>query len=603
MNEQPANQKAESAMQPESALQPRALTRPWVKDGKTILSGVDPVRRAEKIADAAAVRERTLYFCPSPLYGYGLSRLLSRLEKVPSSAVLCVESDSELFRLSKESIEPFFDNKKLHITNICDAASLVSLVSDKWGARAFRRVEVIRLTGGWQLFSQLYDSLYNTLFQEIATDWGNALTLTKLGRLYIRNALRNIAGLSHFYPLSDLSLGDEAQLKQCSQQRAVLVFGAGPSLDETLDALCGHFPDELRSPEARSFKIICVDTCLGALKDRGVVPDLAVILESQHWNLSDFIGCRGWNVPVAADLSCLPASAGALGGKKGYLFMTPWTTLRIFDRLKNHGLLHEAVPPLGSVGLTAVEIARRVSRGVIICAGLDFSFTSDKYHCKGAPGYRSQLNRQTRFSGLSGTEAYKPQSFGVSSKSGIPVFSSPVMRHYLDVFRREFSAEERLFDIEGTGLPLGLKTLSMREVIDLLKIKKEESPRAVPREAPLEVHAEHDVRLTQRAQQEQCAQQEQRAQLKQRAVLISFFECELKRIEELRGILTGDSDNDRLCALVDECDYLCAHFPDYAGGRRSNTADVSFLKRIRAEIDPMIKLLEHALQGTGGAPR
>jgi hypothetical protein len=64
-----------------------------------------------------------------------------------------------------------------------------------------------------------------------------------------------------------------------------------------------------------------------------------------------------------------------------------------------------------------------------------------------------------------------------------------------------------------------------------------------------------------------------------------------------------------LNALVDECDYLWAHFPDYAaaGGRRPNAGELaggtpaalSFLKRLRAEIDPCIKLWDLTLQEIG----
>jgi len=68
---------------------------PFVRNGKTLLSGVDPQGRADRIASAVPVKERTLYFCPSPLYGYGLSNFLSRLKtEAPNSAVLCVEADT-----------------------------------------------------------------------------------------------------------------------------------------------------------------------------------------------------------------------------------------------------------------------------------------------------------------------------------------------------------------------------------------------------------------------------------------------------------------------------------------------------------------------------
>ena len=550
---------------------------PFVRNGKTLLSGIDPLRLSRRTADAVSVKDRTLYFCPSPLFGYGLDRLLERLEaEAPNSAVLCIEADIELFELACNSIAPSLtQNKKLRITNIREEAALCAFVRESWGARAFRRLETVRLSGGWQLFPQLYDSLCETLRREIAADWSNAMTLAKLGRLYIRNALVNLSLTPVFPSIEKLSFGS----------LPVLVLGAGPSLDETLNALESRFREFIRSPESRPFRIICVDTCLGALKDRNITPDLAVILESQHWNLRDFTGCRGWNVKAAVDFSALPASTRTLGGE-GFLFMTPWTSLRIFDRLKDAGLLPAVIPPLGSVGLTAVEIARRISRGKIILSGVDFSFGLDKYHARGTPGHRAKLNAHTRFRGLFNMSPYAA-SFAAVSKCAVFVRTSHVMQNYRDLFEREFARDTRLFDISGTGLPLGIKTLSMEEALSLLANTEERIFTT-------------ELRGVTRSE-EKREEREERKLLTEK--ILDFFNSEIARLKELRGILTGEAAQERLGVLVDECDYLWANFPDYSGGRRPELREiasgtdsaVSFLKRVRAEIDPMVRLIERGV--------
>jgi len=545
-----------------------------VRNGKTLLSGIDPVRRAERAADAVSISDRTLYFCPSVLYGYGLARLLSRLEEsAPSSAVLCAEADPELFELTARNIDPALAaDKKLLITNLSESQlssdaealrQIITLVSDTWGTRTFRRVETIRFTGGFQLFPELYDSIYETLNRQIAADWSNALTLARLGRLYICNALRNISLTALFPSIAELSFGDSP----------VLVLGAGPSLDEALDSIFrdGRKTDMYNKPESRSFKIVCVDTCLGALKDRGITPDLAVILESQHWNMRDFVGCKGWKTNFAADISAFPASAQILGGG-GYLFFTPWTSLRIFKRLKSAGLLPAAVEPLGSVGLTAVALVRCLTGGKIICAGLDFSFTADRYHARGTPGHRSKLNAHTRLSGFANPAAYGECSFAAVSKSGGRVYTNPVMRKYRGLFEQEFGGDERVFDIEGSGLSLGIKTLSMKEAIDALITGDNSS--VCPRES-----------VRPRADKSQ---------------LNRFYDSEKNRLIELRDMLCGETEmnNTRLNDLVDECDYLWAHFPDCASVRRPVPdekfyTDVSFLKRVRVELDSALRLISH----------
>ncbi|MDR2965495.1 MAG: DUF115 domain-containing protein [Treponema sp.] len=482
-----------------------------IKNGITLLSAYDPESRCRKAANAVAVRDKTLYLCPSPLYGYGLDTLLANLESCPNSAILCIEADPELYEISFKTNIPA--DKKLRITNICKIDKLYEFVRKEWGARTFRRVEMVKLTGGWQLFSGLYLSLLDALNQEIANDWSNVLILAKLGRLYIRNLLKNLSIIPNRKSIGELSMGDSS----------VLVLGAGPSLDKILDNL----------PEKRDYKIICVDTCIGALKDRNIVPDLVVILESQHWNLRDFVGCKGWNVPAAMDLSALPQSGNILAGQ-GYIFMTPWTELRVFERLKNANLLPNIISPLGSVGLTAMEIAGRITTGKITHAGMDFSFTIDKSHARGTPAHKHKLNNHNRFGGLLDTAA-----FGAGIVRDGVNYTNPVMRGYKKLFDKEFGGNS-----------------------------KTASPQKPANKYP---PAKEDIN--------------------------NFIKGEIERLQELKDMLSGEKtiQKERLHILINECDYLWAHFPDYAGGASPNYEDLSFLNRIRIEIDYSLILLESLL--------
>jgi hypothetical protein len=546
-------------------------------NGKTLLSGIDPAGRAERIASAVPVSDRTLYLCPSPLYGYGLERLLSRLACFSHSALLCVEAEPELFALAQEHLNPDLkNNPQLRLTNRREEGALCALLRKEWGPRFFRRVEMVRLNGGWQIHAELYDMLADSLRREITLDWINAMTLTKLGRRYIRNALRNLRLIPHCRPLGSLSFGGDP----------TLVLGAGPSLDKTLDLLQSHFGQALLNPAERPFRIICVDTCLSALKERNITPDMAVILESQHWNLEDFTGLSGWNIPAAMDLSALPRSADILSGEL-FLFFTPWTELNIFERMGAAGLLPTSLPPLGSVGLSAAAIARLLTSGTIITAGLDFSFTLDSSHARSTPEHKKRLRRHNRLRGLLNAEAAFGQAvFSALSKTGHRVFSNPSMRNYRDLFEREFgtNGDSAFFDMgngeSDSGLPLGIRSLPPESAFKALSGGKTITPNDRP---PLDGTASIN---------ENAPASEK---------LPSFIRDEQNRLILLRDMLSGGSamDNSALAGLVDECDYLWAHFPDYAAaGRRPSQAEfeagsdaaISFLKRLRVEIDPFLKI-------------
>jgi hypothetical protein len=547
--------------------------------GKTLLSRVDPVAQCERIAAGIPVKDRTLYLCPSPLYGYGLSILLDKL--APNSAVLCVEADEKLFRLAENNLprldaSPELPNggklKQLALARAKDPLEICAFVRDTWGKRVFRRVEAIRLTGGWQLSPQLYADIETALGKEIAIEWGNAMTLIRLGRLYTRNLIRNLALLAESESLAALDFSPQP----------VLVLGAGPSLDSVLEGA------GVLAGGERRFRIVCVDTCLPALLERGIQSDLVVILESQHWNLADFRGARGRKIDAALDLSALPASGRVLAGKR-YFFATPWTRLALFARLEATGLLPKTFPPMGSVGLSAVAIALAATAGPVLTAGIDFSYTLDAYHGRSTPGRRSLEARQNRFRTLiNAAAALREGTFSALSKAGTRIRSDPAMRNYRDIFEAEFGGNPRLFDITGPGLPLGIKTVSVAEAFTILNggatilnggIPRGGDKAAAAREEPLLISGPLGEKLR------------------------LFIRREMDALEELRETLSGGVPPEaaRLDELLDYCDYLWAHFPDCAGATaRPPSTDVSFLKRVRTEIDPFLRIWEQGSRGIKG---
>jgi hypothetical protein len=262
-----------------------------------------------------------------------------------------------------------------------------------------------------------------------------------------------------------------------------------------------------------------------------------------------------------------------------FLFATPWTELRLFGRLEAADLLPPGLVPLGSVGLAAAAVALKAGSGRVLTAGIDFSFTIDRYHARSSPGHLSRLARTNRFSSLlNPAAAFRKGTFACLSKNSLPVRSDPAMRGYRDLFEQEFAGENRLYDINGSGLPLGTKSLSMDEALGMLEGEGVFSSFPPPL----------------------CQERKNLFQLKT-FMLKPFMEEEKQRLIRLRGLLSGalSFTGWELDGLLNECDYLWAHFPECAGagGRRPPADDISFLKRVRAEIDPFLRLWDFPLYG------
>jgi hypothetical protein len=84
--------------------------------------------------------------------------------------------------------------------------------------------------------------------------------------------------------------------------------------------------------------------------------------------------------------------------------------------------------------------------------------------------------------------------------------------------------------------------------------------------------------------------------------LQNFLRDEQERLVRLRDLLTGATGGSvpesEVRRLILEVDYVWAHFPEYAAADRSAklVLEPSFLKRLRAELDPFIKYYRIAQQ-------
>ena len=71
-----------------------------------------------------------------------------------------------------------------------------------------------------------------------------------------------------------------------------------------------------------------------------------------------------------------------------------------------------------------------------------------------------------------------------------------------------------------------------------------------------------------------------------------FLLSEKSSLEELKNILITGKKSDKIVPLLKDREYLYLHFPD---GYKGPSSDLSFLNRVRAEIDFFIKDITFSL--------
>ncbi len=406
----------------------------------------DPEAYARKRAQAADIPPRTLVFVPSVGLGYGLRELVDRLPE--SSSVLCVETDQRIMALAAGAGLPM--HPRLTVVRT-DSEAAVCGVLEGMGPGNFRRVVGVPLSAGYRLDRGRYDAMREALSSEIRSYWQNRMTLIGMGSLYVRNLFDNLFRLPRSGDLSELIT-----------EKPVVVCGAGPSLDAGIPMLL-----RLRG----RYLLAAVDTALPALASAGLRPDLIVTLEAQHANLADFLPFRDPSVPVVCDLVSCPAVL-RLSPRSLFFFSSAFAPIPLLDRLKARGILPSPMPALGSVGVAAAFAVLHASRGPVFLTGLDLSFPDGRTHARGVPSHIATLASSGRFRGT-GQEAYAALQgrplVRARDKNGSTVRTDLTMSSYRDGLENVLRPENsRVLDFGGTGLPLGIRHVGIKEAEEAL---------------------------------------------------------------------------------------------------------------------------------------
>lgn len=514
----------------------------------------DPSRNPAHIVQSLPIRSETLFVCISPLLGYGLQELLEKLP--PSCLVLGLECDQNLMAFSSAHLcEKIKTNPLFKYIRTSSSEQALDYI-DSLSFMPFRRCVRIDLSGGSALNPDFYARTVSLVDEYISRYWRNHVTLMKLGRNFARNFFRNI-------PL----LGDSYAITARMANRPVFVAGAGPSLDEALPFIREH-----RS----RLCLLAVDTALPSLADARIVPDAIVLVESQFWIERAFAGSRDSRIPVFADLTARNQAIRATGGDV-FFFVSEYAKTRYLKRFISKGSSPQVIPPLGSVGLSALYLAGIISKAdsPVFFTGLDFSWGRGFTHSRGAPSVREIMRTSARLNPVSPMIASEAsQVTKAAGKQGKEVLTDPALSGYAKLCGACFAASATQYiDLGVTGMDTGIAHMSFARAKDLLDGMN-----------PVSDNRSDAI--------------EKRKFLPSSESIEKFLDEERNKLEYLRGILTGTLKEDRneeetkktVMTLVGEMDYLFLHFPDsYLGF--SDKPD--FLKRVRIELEYFLKTIRN----------
>ena len=548
-----------------------------------LYSRYQPRLVAEKAALDTPSTADTLYLLVSPCLCHGLATLAARLP--PSSAVFGVDLDDRLLAIAHTGFKELkLDPNRFRL---CTSTAPGTILAEASALGKFRRVTEVRLSGGRDLSPGNFDDLVKTISLNNRLSWRNRMALVRMGRLWVKNVMTNLATL----PWDQVALTNVIT-------NPIMLCGAGPSLNQVLPWI---------KKNARELTIMAVDTAAGALVQAGIFPDQVVCLEAQAHNLPDFTPLTGMETTLVVDISAHPASFRIVKGPK-VLVSSQWMESRFLHRLSKAGLPIQTVPPLGSVGVLAARLA--VQQGqIIFLAGLDFSFSRAITHCKGSPSDLAERRNETRL--------YKQnRNWALSFAPGVvPTAGGTLGNAILSMYASCAGLElgrATVYDLrDGFGLPLPAMALNLDQAQELLESRLDswkqrggncklqdnlrqhfpdsdkpdtQAPASLYPDSADSVPAILSEKVTVPTDAE-CY----------RTAAKAFLENELALARQLASGLRS-SDKENFGALVRECDYMYAHFPD---PQRVESLELDALKRLALEAGYWQNRLQMALAAVG----
>ena len=558
-----------------------------------LYSRYSPKTAILKIIDGLNILPGTLILCYAPAMGYGLRELLEKISDSENCYILTVDFDKALhdfFRdnnvgagssLSQDTTRAFRDSDintdsvgagsgRISSVLLRSPAEIVNILNEGKivpPPGTFKRAVVVKMSGGTIFSEEAYSAVTEYVDSFIQNFWKNHITLTRMGRMYALDVLKNLKMIKSAAGggckndrdsrYANLKYANNIQFLQNGKvSKPILVIGAGLSTDKLLPELTKH---------SNQFFIMCVDAALPALLQSGIRPDAVVAVECQVAIEKAYIGAAESGIHVIADLTSRPRVARLCAGEVSF-FLSEYCTLPFMKDLTDaaRSLGIPVFPPLGSVGLYAVETAlyiRKPATPVFVC-GLDFSFIPGQTHCKGAPAHTAAALTANRLKpvGFPGA-AYNHTAHSIVGKAGHTEYADAALSGYGALYAERYKSIENLFDCAESGMESGIQRIAQDVMFGLAESLCDSTETAEP------VFASTATSLP------EC----------------EYVENQVKKLSRIKAILTGSekpSSDTELEELIAECGYLYAHFPDCAAGFRM-TQD--FLNRIRAEVDVFLK--------------
>lgn len=159
-------------------------------------------------------------------------------------------------------------------------------------------------------------------------------------------------------------------LRDTFHGKSVVIVGAGPSLDARMEFLENKDDDTI---------IVAVTTVLKKLTNRGIIPDYAVVMDSQMRTFEQIEGLKIMDTPLLVDSTACWRFAEEYKGKRYIVYQKGFQEADRCAKEENCQQYETG----GSVTTLALEIALRLGASSIYMLGVDLAYPNGISHATG----------------------------------------------------------------------------------------------------------------------------------------------------------------------------------------------------------------------------
>ncbi|WP_408955669.1 motility associated factor glycosyltransferase family protein [Natroniella sp. ANB-PHB2] len=420
-----------------------------VEDKPILLhSKYNPQREAERLINKFDLDYLNFIIVLGFGFGYHILELFEKI-KDRDIQIFVIEKDITLFKeaLKYQDFSMLFKSENFHllINEELEEYKIYDFISKNIDI-VFSKFKILSLPAAIKYAPGYYKTVVeeiNYLLDKIII---NKATAVNEGKLWHENRLKNLN-------LFINNIGID-KLIDVAQDKPAIVVAAGPSLNKNI----GY----LKKVQGRAL-IICVDAALKSLLDKGIIPDVVVVLDGKK---SIFKFFEGVNYDKLKD-SILAAPAQIqpkiFNDWSGYIVLTCLED-HIVKWLERYTGYKGRIVIGGSVSHVGFEFALSIGADPIIFVGQDLSFSEDATHVTGAANNKDKKQHEKKT---------KKKLFRIKDINGDLVWTRNDFYTYLKWYNynikkiNESNHKRKFIDATEGGVRIeGTELMTLKEVIN-----------------------------------------------------------------------------------------------------------------------------------------